>query len=78
MSEPLPALTSRQVIRIPTRAGWRRDRQEGSHVMLLDEDGSGLVVVPDHAGDLRPNTLHGILKQAGLSPAEFNRIRLGR
>ena len=46
--------------------------------MLVREDGSGLVVVPDHPGDLRPNTLRGILKQAGLTPAEFNRIRLGR
>lgn len=46
--------------------------------MLVREDGIGLVVVPDHPGDVRPNTLRGILKQAGLTPAEFNRIRLGR
>lgn len=78
MSEPLPAMTSRRLIRVLIGAGWRRERQAGSHVMLVREDGSGLVVVPDHAGDLRPNTLRGILKQAGLSPAEFNRLRLGR
>jgi predicted RNA binding protein YcfA (HicA-like mRNA interferase family) len=46
--------------------------------MLVREDGSGLVVLPDHPGDLRPNTLRGILKQAGSTPAEFSRIRLGR
>jgi predicted RNA binding protein YcfA (HicA-like mRNA interferase family) len=46
--------------------------------MLVREDGSGVVVVPNHPGDLRPNTLRGILKQAGLTPAELNRVRLGR
>jgi predicted RNA binding protein YcfA (HicA-like mRNA interferase family) len=71
-------MTSRQVIRLLARAGWRRDRQEGSHIMLVRTDGTGLVVVPDHPGDLRPKTLRGILKQAEMSPAEFNRLRLGR
>lgn len=78
MSEPLPSMSSRQALRVLARAGWRRDRQEGSLLILVREDGTGTVVVPNHSGDLRPRTLRGILKQAGMSPAEFNRLRLGR
>ncbi|MBA3414331.1 MAG: type II toxin-antitoxin system HicA family toxin [Chloroflexia bacterium] len=68
-------MTSRQVRRVLAKAGWRVDRQQGSHVMLVRGDGTGLVVVPDHPGDLRPGTVRAILKQAGLTPDEFNRLR---
>ena len=77
MAPILPSLTSRQVIRILARAGWRVERHEGSHAILEHDDG-GTVVVPVHPGDLRPGTLRGILRQAELPPAAFNRLRLGR
>ena len=75
MAGQLPSMTSRQVRRVLAKAGWRVDRQQGSHVMLVRRDGTGLVVVPDHHGDLRPGTVRAILKQAGLTPDEFNRLR---
>jgi predicted RNA binding protein YcfA (HicA-like mRNA interferase family) len=68
-------MTSREIIRVLLRAGWTRDRQEGSHVILERPDGTGTVVVPDHPGDLRPGTFRGILRQAGITPAEFERMR---
>ena len=77
MAANLPSMTSRQVLRVLARAGWRVERQEGGHAILEHPDG-GTVVVPVHPGDLRPGTLRGILRQAGLTPAEFDRLRLGR
>ena len=74
----LPSLTSRQVLRVLARAGWRVERQEGGLAILERDAGVGTVVVPVHPGDLRPGTLRGILKQAGLTPDEFNRLRLGK
>ena len=76
MTGNLPAMSSRQVIRVLARVGWRIERQEGGHAILERGDGVGTVVVPVHPGDLRPGTLRGILKQAGLTPDEFNRLRL--
>ena len=71
----LPAMTSRQVLRVLTRAGWVIDRQSGSHVVLMRPDGTGRVVVPNHPGDVNPGTLRGIFEQAGLSPEDVNRLR---
>jgi len=71
-------MTSREMIRVLTRAGWRRERREGSHVILIRGDGEGIVVVPNHAGDLRSGTLRSILRQAGLTAAEFDRLRRRR
>jgi predicted RNA binding protein YcfA (HicA-like mRNA interferase family) len=78
MPDDLPQVTSRQVLRVLARDGWVIDRQQGSHVILMRSDGSGRVIVPTHGGDLPPGTLHGILKQAGLTREAFNRLRQGR
>lgn len=46
--------------------GFRLDRQKGSHMILLDNNGH-MVVIPLHDRELKEGTLHSILNQAGLT-----------
>jgi predicted RNA binding protein YcfA (HicA-like mRNA interferase family) len=71
----LPMMKAREVVAILRRAGWIIDRQKGSHLILTRPDGTRPVVVPNHSGDVRRGTLHGILDQAGLTSDEFLNLR---
>jgi predicted RNA binding protein YcfA (HicA-like mRNA interferase family) len=63
----LPRLSGREVIRALEKLGFIVLRQRGSHVMRR---GSVGCVVPDHK-ELKTGTLHGVLKQAGVSVEDF-------
>jgi predicted RNA binding protein YcfA (HicA-like mRNA interferase family) len=73
MNSGLPSVNGRTVIRALQRAGFIVDRIAGSHHLLVHQDDPGLfVTVPVHgARDLKPGTLHGIIRQAGLTVDEF-------
>ena len=64
----LPVCSGTEVIRALERLGFRVVRQRGSHVML--RKGMAGCVVPLHR-ELKRGTLSGILRQAGVSAAEF-------
>lgn len=57
-------------------AGFVVDRIAGSHhVMTFPGDPTRTVTVPVKAGrDLKPGTLRSIIRQAGLTVEEFNRL----
>jgi predicted RNA binding protein YcfA (HicA-like mRNA interferase family) len=65
----LPVLKPRQVIAALERAGFRQVRQRGSHLQF--KRGNLLVTVPNHSGDLNPQVLKSILRQAQMSEMEF-------
>ncbi len=65
----LPSLRPRKVIAALERAGFRQVRQRGSHVQL--KRGNLLVTVPVHSGDLNPEVLRSILRQAQMTVDEF-------
>jgi predicted RNA binding protein YcfA (HicA-like mRNA interferase family) len=44
--------------------GWKLDRINGSHYILVKD--SKTVSVPVHGKDVKPGLLHSILKSAGL------------
>jgi predicted RNA binding protein YcfA (HicA-like mRNA interferase family) len=69
----LPGLTGREVLRALQRAGLVVVRSSGSHYRLVHpEDPARATTVPVHAGKtLKRATLHGIIKQAGLTIEEF-------
>jgi predicted RNA binding protein YcfA (HicA-like mRNA interferase family) len=71
--ERLPALKAREVIRVLERAGFSVSRTSGSHCRLVrDTNPPRHVTVPLHAGrDLKRGTVHGILRQAGLTVEHF-------
>lgn len=64
----LPRVGSRECLGALQRMGFVVARQRGSHIVLR-RDSSGCVV-PNHK-EIRPGTLSGILKQAGVSVEEF-------
>lgn len=67
----------REVLRVPQRIGFEEKRQTGSHRILRHPDGRQ-VVVPMHPEELPVGTFRGILKQAGVTPKEFEALRRRR
>lgn len=65
----LPVLKPREVIAALEKAGFRQVRQRGSHVQF--KRGNLLVTVPHHPGDLNPQVLRSILRQAQMTQDEF-------
>jgi predicted RNA binding protein YcfA (HicA-like mRNA interferase family) len=73
MNPRLPALTARQVIERLRKAGFVFDRQaKGSHEIWYNPTTKRRTVIPNHPGTTIPRaTLRVILKQAGISPEDF-------
>jgi predicted RNA binding protein YcfA (HicA-like mRNA interferase family) len=69
----LPALRAANVVRALERAGFSVSRTSGSHCRLVySADPSRKVTIPLHGStDLKTGTLRSIIKQAGLTVAEF-------
>jgi predicted RNA binding protein YcfA (HicA-like mRNA interferase family) len=75
MSEKLPRVEGREVIRALERAGFEVKRQKGSHVHLRRASDQRRVTVLVHSGrTLPPGTLRGILRDAGIEVEEFRRL----
>lgn len=60
-------MTSKQMIKLLKANGFKEVRQNGSHKFFVNEETKRSTTVPDHSGDLNPNTERAILKQAGLT-----------
>lgn len=46
--------------------GWYQVKQKGSHHQYRHPTKPGKVTIPEHGGDLNPDTVRSIMKQAGL------------
>lgn len=68
----LPRVSGQDTVRALGRLGFVVVRQRGSHVILKKETPEGAVgcAVPLHK-ELALGTLHGLLRQAKVSPEEF-------
>ena len=64
----LPRVSGAEAVRALERLGFVVARQKGSHVVL--KRGASGCVVPLHR-ELKTGTLAGVLRQAGVSVAEF-------
>jgi predicted RNA binding protein YcfA (HicA-like mRNA interferase family) len=69
----LPVLSGEKCIKALEKVGFYIKRQEGSHVTLRRDEPFCQVVVPLHK-ELDRGTLRAIIRQAGLSVAEFSRF----
>ena len=71
----LRKVTGPEAIRALQRLGFEKVRQRGSHVILKKETSEGAVgcVIPLHR-ELKIGTLHGILRQAKVTPEEFMNV----
>ena len=70
----LPAISGAELIKILERKGYTQMRTRGSHVRLYPPDFSPeakKVTVPLHK-QLKLGTLSSIVKDAGLTPQDFN------
>ena len=74
MSSKTPVVTGPALLRALLRAGFRKDRQSGSHVIVEHPDGR-FASIPMHGKRTIPiGTLHGILVQAGLDVETLRRL----
>lgn len=64
----LPRVSGAEAVRILERLGFAAVRQRGSHIVM--RRGADGCVVPNHR-ELKPGTLAGVLRQAGVSIEEF-------
>jgi len=66
----LPVISGAQAVRVFERAGWRQDRQRGSHVILLKPGNVASLSVPQHR-ELAPGTLRSLIRAAGMTVDDF-------
>jgi predicted RNA binding protein YcfA (HicA-like mRNA interferase family) len=68
----LPPLSGKEVMRILAVLGYRKVRQRGSHFRLVCP-GKKSITVPNYK-TIGRGLLRKILRDAELSPAEFNKL----
>ncbi len=67
----LPIISGKKVVRKLERVGYKITRQKGSHVRMKSSDLSRKpITIPLHK-TIKPGLLFQIMKDAGLSLAEF-------
>lgn len=66
----LPVVSGAQAVKAFERAGWRIDRQRGSHVILLKPGHIASLSVPQHQ-ELAPGTLRALIRAAVMDTDEF-------
>jgi predicted RNA binding protein YcfA (HicA-like mRNA interferase family) len=69
----LPVVSGAEAVKAFQRAGWRVDRQKGSHVVLLKAGHIASLSVPQHP-ELAPGTLRALIRAAGMSLEEFTAL----
>lgn len=63
--------TSRKIIKLLEKLGFKIIRQRGSHVIMMDKNGRR-IVVPNHPGkNIKPGLVRVIIKEVGISREEF-------
>jgi len=73
LSRILP-LKPNKLIKVLQKAGFQPVRRKGSHVILMNERRTR-IVIPVHPGkEVKPTLVRAILKEAGLSREEFNKL----
>jgi predicted RNA binding protein YcfA (HicA-like mRNA interferase family) len=69
----LPVISGKEAVRAFERAGWVMKRQKGSHVIMLKQGSIASLSIPQHK-ELTPGTLKALIRAAGLTVEEFNRL----
>lgn len=74
MSQRLPAVRARQLIRVLEKKGWRLARVTGSHHLYKHSGNPNVISVPKHGRDLKRGLLSDLLADAGISREEFVKL----
>jgi predicted RNA binding protein YcfA (HicA-like mRNA interferase family) len=71
MNPRLPTVSATQLIAILQRRGFVRIRQSGSHAVFRHADGRRTTVPVHHGRDIGRGLLRQIMRDADLSPDDF-------
>jgi predicted RNA binding protein YcfA (HicA-like mRNA interferase family) len=66
----LANISGKEAVKAFLSAGWVREGQTGSHVMLTKEGHRATLSVPQHR-EVKPGTLRGIIRAAEMTVDEF-------
>ena len=66
----LPTASGEQTVRAFQKAGWVKDRQRGSHIILIKRGHPASLSVPQHR-ELAPGTLRALIRASGMTVPEF-------
>ena len=69
----LPIISGKEAVKALAKAGFYVRRQKGSHIILRRDAPFLQVTVPNH-DTLDRGTLRSIIRMAGLTVDEFNRL----
>lgn len=70
----LPRVSGRKVVQALLKIGYKKDRQKRSHIVLRQISyPHRRIVVPDH-NEVAKGTLRAIIRHAGITVEEFNRL----
>jgi predicted RNA binding protein YcfA (HicA-like mRNA interferase family) len=70
----LPSFTSKKLIKILKKFGFQLDHTTGSHFIFYNLRTKKRAVVPYHFKDLPKGTLMSILKEAGITREDLEKI----
>jgi predicted RNA binding protein YcfA (HicA-like mRNA interferase family) len=73
MSERLPVVSGKELVRVLTSLGWYVHHQTGSHIILYKAGSDRTIPVPNHK-TVAKGTLHSILKDAGIEVQDFRKL----
>lgn len=71
MVNRLPQVKPKDLVKVLEKLGFVSRRQTGSHLILRHPLTKKITTVPIHSKDIKRGLLFGILKQAGISNADF-------
>lgn len=66
----LPVLSGRKIVKVFEFFGWEAVRQRGSHIILIKENHSATLSVPNHK-EVAKGTLRALIRSAGITVGEF-------
>jgi len=70
-------LSPEKLVKILEKIGFRTVRQKGSHIIMINGQGTR-IVIPVHPGrDIKPGLVRAIVKEAGLNRERFFRLLRG-
>jgi predicted RNA binding protein YcfA (HicA-like mRNA interferase family) len=74
VSEKLPRLTAKELIRVLERKGWEHDRSRGSHHIYVHVATQRTLSIPIARRTMSIGTLSRLLKDAEISREELRKL----
>jgi predicted RNA binding protein YcfA (HicA-like mRNA interferase family) len=66
----LANISGKEAVKAFLRAGWVREGQTGSHVLLTKDGQWATLSIPQHR-EVKPGTLRAIIRTAGITVDQF-------